>query len=505
MLYLEAVRQTLSHRRARNDLLEFIHATFRLQWQDNWHERVICNKLQDLESGKVKRLIITMPPRHGKSEIGSRKFPAWCIGRNPNRPIILGSYSADLAFTFSRSAQSTVDSPIFEQIFPDVKLSKNRRAVEGWSVNETAEDVFIAAGVGGPVTGKGGGLLILDDPIKNAEQAESEVYREGLWEWWKSTFRTRLEPGGSILIMLTRWHEDDLVGRITELMKADPDADQFEILNLPAIATEASDYRKKGEVLFPGRYKLNEIIQLKASVGSRQFESLFQGNPTPPEGARFKRSWFKETVKTRPKVMQWVRYWDWAVTPEGGDYTVGALIGKDEENKFCIADIVRGQWEWAEAEKIICATAEADGKEVWVGIEEVAKDTAFLKELKWKLMGDGYYLHALHPTKKKTVRSMLWEPMAEQGMIYFVKGEWISAFLHEVCSFPFGTHDDQVDSVSGGVEVLTKFIADFKAPEPDKPPERVKDSHELYFENYQEPPRHMETDLRKILFDMGGR
>lgn len=495
MLLLGAVEKKLQRIEARRDLLQFIHETFRLDWKDGWHEVLICDKLQDLESGKIKRLIIQMPPRHGKSEIGSRKFSAWCIGRNPDRPIILGTYAADLAFGFSRSAQGTVDSPTFRRIFPDVKLSQNHRAVQNWSVNESTEDVFIAAGVGGPITGKGGGILILDDPIKNAEQAESETYRENLWEWWRTTFRTRLEPGGSILIMLTRWHEDDLVGRLLALQDADVNADQWEVLNLPAIAIEDNEYRKKGEVLFPSRFSAEEIENIRASIGTRQFEALYQGNPTPPEGARFKRSWFSEILEERPKKNVWVRYWDWAVTPEAGDYTAGVLIGKDEKGKHCIADMVREQWEWAEAQEVIIQTAKADGKEVWVGIEEVAKDAAFLKELKWRLLNDGYLIYATHPTKKKEIRSMLWEVMAREGMIALVKGEWIPPFLHEVCSFPFGNHDDQVDSVGGGIELLQ--LREFDRPEPRPPEPKHIDSHRAFDDDVGQPKIH--TDITKIM------
>jgi predicted phage terminase large subunit-like protein len=196
----------------------------------------------------------------------------------------------------------------------------------------------------------------------------------------------------------------------------------------------------------------------------------------------------------RPDVIQWVRFWDWAVTPERGDYTVGALVGKDTTGRFIIADVIRGQWEWAEAKKIIISTAEMDTKNVWIGIEEVAKDTAFLKELKWELLSGGFFLRALKPTKSKTIRSMLWEPIAEQGMISLVRGDWISAFLSEVCSFPFGTHDDQVDAISGAAEMLTTYVSMPRDGEAEKP-EPKKDAHLRYFEEY---PKHKKDMFQKV-------
>jgi predicted phage terminase large subunit-like protein len=503
LLLLRVVEKKILEQKARDCFKSFVEATFDGQWIDGWHQDIICGYLEKLERGEIRRLIITMPPRHGKSELGSRKFPAWCIGRNPKRSIILAAYAATLTYGFSRNVQAAIDNPSFMRIFPRVTLSDKHRGVEGWSVNDNSMDTFIAAGVGGPVTGRGGGILILDDPIKNKEEAESEVYRDKVWEWWKTTFRTRLEPGGSILIMLTRWHEDDLVARLLTAAKADKNADQWVVLNLPAIANEnlsIDDPRPVGEALFPARWPLNELINLKSSITEREFEALYQGNPRPPEGARFKRSWFEKIIPRDelPKERVRVRYWDWAVTPENGDYTVGTLISKDLNEQRYVEDMIRGQWEWSEAQEVIIQTAKLDGKDVIIGIEQVAKDVAFLKALKRKLLSMGYVIIGVPTRSAKIPRSNLWETMAREGMITLVNGEWIPVFLYETCSFPFGQYDDIVDSVSGGMEMLEKRSIKTSGEIPIKPEKHI-DAHRAGHDAQIKEEKKLKTDIRGLV------
>ena len=245
----------------------------------NWHHRLLCEYLDDFTKKKIRRLMVFMPPRHGKSELVSRKLPAYIFGCNPDANIISTSYSADLAQRMNRDVQRIIDSPAYGELFPETKLfGKNIRTVTGHALRNS--DIFEivghrgsyrGAGVGGGITGMGGDYIIIDDPIKNREEANSSTYRKKLWEWYTSTLYTRQEKEGSILITLTRWHEDDLAGRLLELAEKDPQADQWEVLLLPAVAEKERhprDPRQEGEALWPGKYPIDELMKIKATIGT---------------------------------------------------------------------------------------------------------------------------------------------------------------------------------------------------------------------------------------------
>ncbi len=462
------------------------------RWIRNWHHDIICDKLQKIESGEISRLIVTMPPRHSKTEICSKAFPAWAIGRNPDRQIIVSTYAASLAENISRSVQTTIRSSDYQRIFPDISISIKHSSLTAWSVNDSAKDTLIAVGVGGPITGKGGDIVIIDDPIKNRKEADSELIRNNTWEWYRSTLRTRLNPGASIIVIMTRWHEDDLVGRLAELQENDTEADKWEILNLPAIAESDTVYRKKGEALFTQRYPIKALAGIKASIGTREFDTLYQCRPSAPEGARFKRAWFK-IASTYDTDSAKVRYWDWAVTPEDGDYTVGTMVARDHEGKYKISDVIRDRLGWTDTQRVIYQTAKIDGKDVFIGIEEVAKDAAFLKELKTKLLNAGYKVITMRNREKKETRAYLWEPLAELGAISLVRGEWNQAWLAEICSFPLAAHDDQVDSMSGAMEMLRVIRKDGGQYIIDRNTKKI-DAHRVERED-----ESITTDPREIL------
>lgn len=448
---------------AKESLLDFTLATFvKANFDMNWHVNVVCEKLQRLvdPNDPLNRLIITMPRRHTKSEICTRRFPAWVIGKNPrNYTVIVGAYSAPLAESFSRDIKGIIEGKEYKNIFPDVKLNPNYSGVKEWAVNKNSHASLITVGRGGSIVGRGGDLLVLDDPLKNIAEAKSVLILDSLFEWFSTTFRPCLQPHGSVLIVTTRWSEGDIIGRIKTLMEVDPEADRYEILNIPAIAEKDDDYRLEGEALHPERYPIDALLNLKSGMTVRMFNAIMQGNPTPPEGSRFKKAWFSPLISTTqlPKERIICRYWDWATTPEAGDFTVGTKCSTDLTYQKYVEHVVRGQWEWSRARQEIINTAKRDGKHVVIVIEEIAKDKTILFSLKKELRSMGFKV-VIHPKRtNKEISAMYLEQLAQAGQVTLCRGVWNAAWLFELGCFPLGEHDDQVDSVSGGINHL-RFV-----------------------------------------------
>jgi hypothetical protein len=277
----ELARRELARRR----LLDFTQYNFP-QYKTNWHHKLIADKLDLVEQGKIKRIIFTLPPRHGKSELVSVQFPAFLIGKNKDRSIITASYSGDLATDFGRQVRNIIMSEKYKNIFADVELAEDSQAKGKWHTN--GRGVYNAVGVGGATTGKGADFLIIDDPVKNRQDAESTVVRESTWDWFTSTAMTRLSPEGAVIVVMTRWHDDDLVGRILR----SENKDKWDVVHLPAIATEDELERKKGEALWSNHFTLEKLEAIKQDIGTYDWSSLYQGNPIDSDTQEFKREHF---------------------------------------------------------------------------------------------------------------------------------------------------------------------------------------------------------------------
>jgi predicted phage terminase large subunit-like protein len=250
------------------------------------HLDFLAQKLEAVERGEIKKLMIFIPPRHGKSETASIRFPAWFLGRNPNKRIIHASYSATLSNTFSRQVRNLICSNIYKLIF-NINIATDSRAVDEWDLDK-AKGGMISRGVGGSITGWGADLLIIDDPIKGPEDAESETYRENLYAWYQSVARTRLEPGASQIIIMARWHKKDLASKILEEQK------DWEIVDLRAIAEKDDPLgRLEGEVLWPERFPVEALLGIKHDSGTRAWNALYRGDPQDPEAQIFKREWIE--------------------------------------------------------------------------------------------------------------------------------------------------------------------------------------------------------------------
>lgn len=405
-----------------------------------------------------------MPPRHGKSVLCSQYFPAWYLGTYPNRKVILCSYEAGFAADWGGKARDVLAE--YGSLF-GVGVREDRSARDDWGLDRY-EGGMVTAGVGGAITGRGANLLTIDDPIKNSEEANSPIYREKVWQWWLSTASTRIEPNGSALIILTRWHEDDLAGRLLSQQDGDDVADdeRWEVLNLPAIAEDNDDLgRVPGEALWPERWPLAKMLAIAKRVGSIVWTSLFQQRPTAPEGQYFKRAWFKEIIEPErvPRLVETVRCWDLAATVPGEkgntdpDYLAGCKIGRDANGVYYILDMVHERMSAEEVEQTIKQTAAIDGRGVRIRIEQEGAASGKIVKYHFEKMLDGYDARFTGiPRASKYTRSGPFNAACERGDVKLVKhGGWLSRFIEEIVQFPNGKHDDQVDAAVGGYTALT--------------------------------------------------
>lgn len=282
----EAIVSVLAEK-ARRHFVDFCRYTNK-DYQDPPHIKHLISALERVDRGDLKRLIISMPPRNGKSETVSRKFPAWYLGRHPDNNVIMASYAFTLVRGFSKDVRDIIESRRYKIVF-DISTADDSRQVKDWDIAGHTGGL-LAQGVGGSITGYGAHLFIIDDPFKDQKEAESQLNRENVWDWYRSVVLTRLEPNAAIIIVQTRWHQDDLVGRI---LKGE-DAKDWEVINFPALAT-ADDIlgRKEGEALWPERYSVDTLLKTKREVGSRIWSALYQGSPLDPESQKFKREWFQ--------------------------------------------------------------------------------------------------------------------------------------------------------------------------------------------------------------------
>lgn len=420
------------------------------QWIWNWrHQKYLYEALGRVTDGTSKRLMIFMPPRHTKSETVTVRYGAFRLENNPKLNIILGCYNQKLANRFSRKTLRITRSRM--------ALSADRKAVEEW---ETAiGGGFRAVGVGGGITGFGADLIIIDDPVKNREEAESETYREKCWEWFNDDLYTRLEPGGAIVLIMTRWHDDDLAGRLIKEME--DGGERWEIVSLPALA-EAKDplRRKPGEALCPARYDEKKLNDLKRQLGSYSFAALYQQRPIPLEGALFKRDWFgKDKIIDRaPEGLKWARGYDLAVsTKTSADYTASFRCAFTKDGDLIIDGGYRKRVEFPEQLRYVVKRM-TDEKHTRHGVEKALHGEALVQSLRRIPAVRGIPLKAVKVDTDKFTRALGWANLAEAGKVYLVNGNWNGDFLDEICRFTGkgDKHDDQVDAVSLAVSMLVK-------------------------------------------------
>ena len=434
-------------------LIDFMEYEGRGAWQPEPFLELLCTKLEAVAEGKIKRLMVFMPPRSGKSQVCSKKFPAWYLRKYPDREIMITSYSADLAFDFSRIARNTIQDE--RGIFPNINVDQQARAVKHWTLANHLGGL-IAAGVGGPITGRGAHLAIIDDAFKNYEEAASETVRESVWQWYRSTLRTRLAPDGAIFLVCTRWHQDDLAGRLLEEAK-NGDGEQWEVISLPGIAEDNDQLgRKPGEALST-RFPIEELLTIKKAMGSYLFSSLYQQNPRAKEGNYFKSHWFVDAGEVQTLLSHWRK--------QGYVQTFAAMdmaVGERQQNDFNVITVAA---ENTKGEKMMLDRIrfkdDADGiADEIIKVQEKWQPAVFGFE-------DGQIRKAIWPTvtrkmkeKKIAINSIFLTPIGDkiarartaqgqmrQGYWLFpFDAEWVEDFKEEVLGFPNATHDDNVDA-----------------------------------------------------------
>lgn len=425
------------------------------RWTCPKHLEYLNERLLDIAAGKCNRLMVFLPPRHGKSEFISKYFSAWYLGTFPDRRVILTSYEADFAAQWGRRARELIEEHGKLSFTEKIEVMPDSSSASRWDIKGHTGGM-VTAGVGGPITGKGADLAIIDDPVKNAEQASSKTYRDKAWEWYQSTLYTRLEPNGAIILIMTRWNQGDLAGRILEDMQQG--GEQWEVINLPAIA-ESNDQiaRPVGTPLWPERFGLPELEKIKRTVGSYYWAALYQQRPTPQEGGMFKRQWF-EIVDDYPRQCRKVRRWDLAASQQKGDWTSGLLLG-EWQGIFYVIDLQHVRENPAGVEALVRQTAERDSISTMIRMEQEPGSSGVntIDNYARRVLV-GYTFKGVPSTGPKEVRAQPVSAAAEAGNIKIVRGPWNAAFLDEVTLFPNGDHDDIVDVLSGAFTDLTLGI-----------------------------------------------
>lgn len=590
--------------RARNGLLNFTTYTFP-DYQVNWHHRVLCRYLNQFVEGKIKRLMVFLPPRTGKSQLVSRQLPAYILGRNPNTKIISTSYSADLASRMNRDVQRIIDSSSYAELFPDTKLfGKGMRTVleSSWLRNSDIfevvnhQGVYRSAGVGGGITGMGGncfpagtlveteegpvdiaffamamkwpkvlsfnhetkrneyrtvlagrvlsdanfvriktifgreltatrdhniydverkcyrpiglfspgdwiktpeniypisdvthsclssrpvydiqvegnhnffanGILvhnciIIDDPIKNQQEADSPVYRDKLWEWYLSTLYTRLEKNGGICVTLTRWNEDDLAGRLLQQARENPQADQWVVVNLPMLceAKTEDDPRELDEPLWPDKYDYNTLLTMRATLGSRTWNSMHQQRPAPEKGMIVNREWWRFYTELPAQMEVAIQAWDLAfVKSDSSDFVAGVVLGKVGADIYLI-DLIHDRLSFNESLAAVRNLSRKWPEGTAKYVEKAANGAALIDTLRSEIPG----LIAVPPLGSKVARAHAVAPRIEAGNVWLPDpsvAPWVHKVIEEWTAFPAGAHDDIVDAMSHGIAKLMEMKA----------------------------------------------
>jgi predicted phage terminase large subunit-like protein len=525
-VYTEHEKEFMERQLAKVSLLAFIKR-FNPTYKAGWVHEDICRRLEKflkaIDAGESPRLMLFMPPRHGKSMIASHHFPAWGLGHFPHLEYIAASYGSSLPNKFSRQVRAFLRDQKYKVLFPHTKLDRTNENVEGWSTTQGGG--YIPAGVGGGITGKGAHVLIIDDPVKDAEEADSEVIRSSVWDWWGSTAYTRLAPNAGVLVIQTRWHDDDLSGRMIMQMKDElkdsaemeemwhdqgmdeeeietrvaqnmREIDQWEIIEYPALAlddeylntdgsvtsipkADASKFlRAKDEALHEERFDYTRLRKIKRTLQPRHWSALYQQNPIPEEGMYFTKGMFRRTGTPDFRTLPIVITWDLAVgLKQQNDYTVGIVACLDYYDQVHIIDMVRGKWDTDVICDAIIDVHDRYNKmttgNVRTGIESGSIQMSIMPHLKKKMKKRRLFPSfvpedEMRPITDKHARARPLQGRMMQGAVFFPhdsQAPWMEALMHELLRFSGGVHDDIVDAMAW----MARVMANTTPPKFDKP------------------------------------
>jgi len=425
----------------RDDFMSFV----KYVWPDfveGSHHKIMAEKFNKVARGELKRIIINMAPRHTKSEFSSYLMPAWMIGKNPKLKIIQATHTTELAVRFGRKAKHLIDSEEYQKIF-NTKLREDSKAAGRWETNEGGE--YFAAGVGGSITGRGADLLIIDDPHSEQDALNPNAL-ERTWEWYTSGPRQRLQPGGIIVVVMTRWNQKDLTGRLINAQK-EAKADQWEVIEFPAILPS-------GKPVWPEYWKLEELEAVKASVAIGKWNAQYQQNPTAEEGSIIKREWWKIWEKDLPPLHHVIQSYDTAfLKKETADYSAITTWGvfyptEDSGPNLILLDVVKDRFEFPELKRIAM-----DQYQYWQPESVIIEGKASGMPLTFELRKAGIPVINFTPSRgnDKHARVNAVAPLFESGQIWATDHKYCEEVIEECAAFPYGDNDDLVDSMTQAV------------------------------------------------------
>jgi len=425
----------------KNDFMSFV----KYVWPDfieGSHHKIMSEKFNKVATGQLKRVIINMAPRHTKSEFSSYLLPSWMIGKNPKLKIIQATHTTELAVRFGRKAKNLIDSQEYQKIF-QTKLREDSKAAGRWETNEGGE--YFAAGVGGSITGRGADLLIIDDPHSEQDALNTNAL-ERTWEWYTSGPRQRLQPGGVIVVVMTRWNTKDLTGRLINSQK-ETKADQWEVIEFPAILPN-------DKPLWPEYWKLEELEGVKASLAIGKWNAQYQQNPTAEEGSIIKREWWQLWDKDLPPLYHVIQSYDTAfLKKETADYSAITTWGvfyptEDSGPNLILLDVVKDRFEFPELRRVAL-----EQYNYWKPESVIVEGKASGMPLTFELRKQGIPVINYTPSRgnDKHARVNAVAPLFESGQIWATDDKFSEEVIEECAAFPYGDHDDLVDSMTQAV------------------------------------------------------
>ena len=455
--YLNLQRERLARATAKSHLLDFNRFNMPA-FEDPPHIKILASYLERVASREITRLMVFMPPRHGKTEEVSIQFPAWYLGNNPQHQIIGASYSENLAYNNSRACRDTILSEPYQRLWP-YKLDST--GVINWRIKgkENKRSNYVAAGVGGSLTGEGADIMIIDDPVRNYEDACSIVLRETNWNWYKTVVRTRLQPKAAIILIMTRWHHDDLAGRLLRLSQSDPLASVWTMLVLPAEDTDGTRMQPPGILpnytsLWPSRYPAPELASLKSDLGSRSYSALYLQSPSDEEGSIVKRVWFKyyreDPIELQSKLTDICQSWDMAFKDTSdSSYVVGQVWGRRGADKFLL-DQVRRRMDFTETCKELIRLSAKWPRAGRKMVEDKANGPAVINHLRRVVSG----LIPMPKDISKEAALQAASPDIEAGNVHLPDPDlnpWVREYVEELATFGVSPFTDQCDATAQAI------------------------------------------------------
>mgnify|MGYP003109138607 FL=1 len=431
----------------RKDFLTFV----RTMWSsfiEGAHHRIMCEQFNKIARGELRRVIINMAPRHSKSEMSSYMLPSWLLGIKPDLKIIQATHTGELAVRFGRKVRDLVDTREYKEIFPDVSLRADSKAAGRWETTEGGE--YFASGVGGAITGRGADILIIDDP-HSEQDALSETAMDMAYEWYTSGPRQRLQPGGTIILVMTRWSKKDLTGQLLKAQMSDLKADKWELIEFPAIMPS-------GKPVWEEFWKIEELEGIRASLPHGKWAAQWMQEPTGGEGAIIKKEWINIWEKSEPPVAEYIiQSYDTAfLKSERADYsaiTTWGVFYKDEggEPNIILLDSIKDRYDFPELKEIAYENYIHWDPDVVI-IEAKASGLPLTQEL--RKMGIPVQNYSPNRGQDKIVRANAVAPLFESGMVWVPETRWAEELVEELTEFPNGEHDDLVDSTT---QALLRF------------------------------------------------